>query len=206
MENKENRELYSIYLELGHEVFDDKIKKPMELYLHANSNVISMNLLNTFVTNAMETSKLGEVSFYENDLFSSLALKKKICSDDTLSPICGNSNDTCDILNPHTESIPFKIPIKIVERVMNNCYFGDGIVHPGDHLLFIHELCELFKCAGISMDQVKRKLFSLSLKDKSMEWYELLDDPHHVEWKELEYLFYSKFYPPHEIHKDRNYI
>ena len=56
--NKKIRELYSIYLELGHEVFEEKIKKPMELYLHANSN-------------AMEKSKLGEASFYENDLFSS---------------------------------------------------------------------------------------------------------------------------------------
>ena len=121
----------------------------MELYLHANSNVISMNFLNTIVSNGMETSKLGEASFYEKDLFSSPALGKKIFSYDTLSPICGNSNDTCDILNPHTESVPFKIPIEIVERVMNNCYFEDGTVHPSDHLLFIHELCELFKCAGI---------------------------------------------------------
>jgi hypothetical protein len=44
----------------------------------------------------------------------------------------------------------FKKPMKIVERVMNNCYSGDGTIHPGDHLLFIHELCELFKCARIS--------------------------------------------------------
>src|SRR4051812_16573011 len=49
---------------------------------------------------------------------------------------------------PPAESAPFKIPTKIAERVMNNCYFGDGTVHPGDHLIFIHELCELFKCAG----------------------------------------------------------
>ena len=27
------RELYKIYLELGHEVFEEKIKKPMEIYL-----------------------------------------------------------------------------------------------------------------------------------------------------------------------------
>jgi hypothetical protein len=44
---------------------------------------------------------------------------------------------------------PLKIPMKIVEHVMNNCYSGDGTVHPGDHLLFILKLCELFKCAGI---------------------------------------------------------
>ena len=85
--NNKNRELYSIYLELGHEVFEEKIKKPMELYLHANSNVISMNLLNTFVTNAMEMSKLGEVSFYENYLFSSPAFEEEIFYDDTMPPI-----------------------------------------------------------------------------------------------------------------------
>jgi hypothetical protein len=48
------------------------------------------------------------------------------------SPICDNSYDACA---PH----PFKIPMKIVDRAMN--YLGDGTVHPGDHLLFIHELC-----------------------------------------------------------------
>ena len=34
---------------------------------------------------------------------------------------------------PPAQVDPFKIPTKIVERVMNNCYSGDGTVHPGDH-------------------------------------------------------------------------
>jgi hypothetical protein len=37
---------------------------------------------------------------------------------------------------PPAEVDPFKIPMKIVRRVMDNCYSGDGTVHPGDHLLF----------------------------------------------------------------------
>ena len=37
----------------------------MELSLHANSNVITMNFLNTVVASAMETYKPGEASFYE---------------------------------------------------------------------------------------------------------------------------------------------
>ena len=53
-------ELYSIYLELGHDVFEEKIKKPMELYLQVNA-------WNTIIANDMEKSKLGEASFYEND-------------------------------------------------------------------------------------------------------------------------------------------
>ena len=53
---------------------------------------------------------------------------------------------------PPEEIAPFKIRMKIIDRVMNNRYVGDGTVHPGDHLLFLHELCELFKCAGITTD------------------------------------------------------
>jgi hypothetical protein len=33
---------------------------------------------------------------------------------------------------PPAQLDPFKIPMKIVERVMNNRYLGDGTVHPGD--------------------------------------------------------------------------
>ena len=128
--------------------------------------------------------------------------------DNSLSFLFGNATTTTKVVDelPPAENDNFKIPTRIIDHVMDNCYFGDGTVHPGDHLLLIHELCELFKCAGISMDQVKRKLFPFSLRGKAREWYELLDDPHHLEWKELESLFYSKFYPPHELHKDRNYI
>ena len=101
---------------------------------------------------------------------------------------------------PPAQLDPFKIPMKIVERVMNNCYSGDGTVHSSDHLLFIHELCELFKCAGIIMDQVKRKLFSLSLKGRAAEWYKMLKHGRSIGWEEIVPLFYSKFYPPREVH------
>jgi hypothetical protein len=85
------------------------------------------------------------------------------------SSLFGNTTATITVVDepPPTQLDPFKIPMKIVECVINNCYSGDGTIHSGDHLLFIHELCELFKCAGISSSQVKRKLFSLSLKGRA---------------------------------------
>jgi hypothetical protein len=85
------------------------------------------------------------------------------------SSLFGNTTATVMVVYepPPAQLDPFKIPMEIVEHVMNNCYLGDVTVHPGDHLLFIHELCELFKCACILTNQVKRKLFSLSLKGKS---------------------------------------
>jgi hypothetical protein len=36
--------------------------------LHANSNLISMNSLNTIIANAMEKYKLGEADFDEHDI------------------------------------------------------------------------------------------------------------------------------------------
>ena len=94
----------------------------------------------------------------------------------------------------------------MLQRVMNNRYVGDGTVHPGDHLLFLHELCELFKCAGISMDKIKKKLFSISLGGRAASWYKLLKDTHSLEWEDAVSLFYSKFYPSSEIHQDPNSI
>ena len=88
---------------------------------------------------------------------------------------------------------------------MDNYYFGDEIVHPSDHLIFIHELCGLFKCAGITTERVKKKLLSISLKGRAEEWYKLLKNGQSMEWEEMSSLFYSKFYPPSEIHKDRNW-
>jgi len=73
------RELYEVYLELGHEVFEEKIKKPMELYLHTlhDCNVTSMSSLNTFDANDMQSYKLGDATFYEDDLFSPQVLMRK---------------------------------------------------------------------------------------------------------------------------------
>jgi hypothetical protein len=120
----------------------------------------------------------------------------------------GNTTATIMVVDepPPAELDPFKIPMKIVERVMNNCYSGDGTVHPSDHLIFIHELYELFKCAVILSSQVKRKLFSLSLKGRAKECYRLLKDGPSIGREEIVPFFYSKFYPPSEIHKDRNQI
>ncbi|KAK1666080.1 hypothetical protein QYE76_054239 [Lolium multiflorum] len=59
---------------------------------------------------------------------------------------------------------------------------------------------------GISMDEVRKKLFVMSLSGKAAHWYKLLKDGRSLDWKDIVPLFYSKFYPPSEIHKDRNRI
>jgi hypothetical protein len=98
--NKKIRDLYELYLELGHDVFEEKIKKPMELCLQNScSNVISMNSLNTIIAKAMEEFKLGEAGC---DIFSPPSMEEKIYFDDTLPPIYDACNDEYDIFSPPT--------------------------------------------------------------------------------------------------------
>ncbi|KAK1670699.1 hypothetical protein QYE76_058858 [Lolium multiflorum] len=59
---------------------------------------------------------------------------------------------------------------------------------------------------GIAMDEVRKKLFSISLSGKAAHWYKLLKNRDSIDWEDIVPLFYSKFYPPSEIHKDRNHI
>jgi hypothetical protein len=72
----------------------------MELYLHANSNIISMNSLDTIIANAMEKSKLGEAWFDEHDIFSPPSMEEKIYFDDTMPPIYDDYNGEYDIFSP----------------------------------------------------------------------------------------------------------
>ena len=97
----DKNELLILFPDLKHGLFDAKIKKPMESYLHAGSN-ISMNALNTIVDNNIESSKLGEAGFH--DLFSPPSIEEKIFFDDTLPPIYDDYNDSGLLVPPTMES------------------------------------------------------------------------------------------------------
>ena len=123
----------------------------------------------------------------------------------TLGSLFMGKRPTTVVVTPTpTEIVPYKIPSGIINYVLSNRYAGDR--HPGEHLLYLSQLCSLFKLAGVSLEFVMKKLFSISLIDKASDWYKLLDNSHLLNWEELMSLFYTKFYPLHEIHRDRNYI
>src|ERR1041385_1174128 len=121
----------------------------------------------------------------------------------TLGSLLMGKRPTTVVVTPTpTEIVPNKIPTGIINYVLANRYAGD--IHPGEHLLYLSQLCSLFKLAGVSRDFFMKKLFSVSLIYKASDWYKLHDDSHLLEWQELMSLFYTKFYPLHEIHRDKN--
>ena len=74
------------------------------------------------------------------------------------------------------ESVYFEIPSGMIEKLLANPFTGDGTLHPNLHLIYVDEVCGLFKLAGVPGDVVKTKVFPLSLRVDASTWYRLCDD------------------------------
>src|SRR3989337_2424131 len=102
-----------------------------------------------------------------------------------------------------TENIYYEIPSGMIEKLLANPYAGDGMVHPDVYLIYMDEICGLFKLAGLSGDGVKKMVFPLSLEEKALTWYRLCDDTETWDWNRLKLEFHQKFYPMHLVHQIR---
>ena len=65
-----------------------------------------------------------------------------------------------------TENIEYEIPSGMIEQLLADPYAGDGTEHPHMHLIYVEQICGLFKIAGLPRDEVMKKVFPLSLKLK----------------------------------------
>ena len=74
----------------------------------------------------------------------------------------------------------------MIEKLLANPYAGDGTLHPDMHLIYVDEVCGLFKIVGLPRDEVKKKVFPLSLKGKALTWYRLCDDIGSWNWNRLQ--------------------
>ena len=60
------------------------------------------------------------------------------------------------------ENIEYEIPSGMLEQLLANPYAGDGTKHPDVHLIYVDEICGLFKLAGLAEDEAKKKVLPLS--------------------------------------------
>ena len=104
------------------------------------------------------------------------------------------------------ENIEYEIPSGTIEQLLANPYAGDGTEHPDMHLIYVEQICGLFKLASLPRDEVNKKVFPLSLKGKGLSWYRLCDDIGSWNRNRLKLEFHQKNYPMHLVHRDRNYI
>jgi hypothetical protein len=164
--NKKIRDLYELYIELGHDAFEEKIKKPMENYLHDGSNVITINALNTIIANAMQSSKLGEAGFDEYDIFSPPSFEEKIFFDDTLPPIYDDYNDGCDSFTPTITNETIFTYVESIDTFMHMDH-GKNVSCDGYIVDFINDATESFYERGrhdfIYHNNIKSPLFLLKI-------------------------------------------
>ena len=95
---------------------------------------------------------------------------------------------------PIENETPFEFPSGMMEKLLDNPFTGDGTRHTNEHLIYVDEVCGLFKFAGVHGDVVKKKVFPLSLKGDSLTWYRLCDDMGSWDYKRLKLEFHQKFY------------
>ena len=105
-----------------------------------------------------------------------------------------------------TENIEYEIPLCMIEQLLANPYAGDGTEHPDMHLIYVEQICGLFKLAGLPRDELMKNISPLSFKGKSLALYRLCDGIGSWNRNRLKLEFHQKIYPMHLVHRDRNYI
>ena len=85
-------------------------------------------------------------------------------------------------------------------------FAGDGSKSALDHLQLIEDRCSLFKLAGISEEEVKRKLLYLSLTGEARIWFKSLKEEYRLDWEFVKKAFYLKYYSPMKAYGDRCHI
>ena len=80
----------------------------------------------------------------------------------------------------------------MTSQLLANPYAGNGTEHPDMHLIYVEQICGLFKLAGLPGDEVMKKVFPLSLKGKALAWYRLCGDVGSWNWNRLKLEFHQK--------------
>ena len=62
-----------------------------------------------------------------------------------------------------TENIYYEIPSGMIEKLLANPYAGDGTLHPHMRLIYVDEVCGLFKLTGLPGDEVIRSSLYLCI-------------------------------------------
>ena len=94
-----------------------------------------------------------------------------------------------------TENIYYEIPSGMIEKLLANPFTRDGTKHPDEHLIYVDEVCGLFKLTGMPEDVIRKKVFPLSLKGDALTWLRLCDDIGSWNYQRLKLEFHQKFYP-----------
>ena len=56
------------------------------------------------------------------------------------------------------ENACFEVPSSMIEKLLANPFLGDETKHLDEHVIYVDQVCGLFKLAGVPRDVVKKKV------------------------------------------------
>src|SRR5436190_19408138 len=95
----------------------------------------------------------------------------------------------------------------MIQLIQANAQFGG--LHSEDsnqHLTNFLECCDIVKISGVSDDEIKRRLFSFSLRDQAKIWLQSQPKGSFTTFEDFAEAFSKKYFPPSKTQKCHNGI
>src|SRR5204863_4829593 len=101
----------------------------------------------------------------------------------------------------------FELKASVIQLVQNNTQFG-GLPSEdsNQHITNFLEVCDTVKIGGVSNDEIRRRLFPFSLRDKVRAWLQGQPKDSLTTWEEVARAFSNKYFTPTKTDKCRNGI
>jgi len=108
------------------------------------------------------------------------------------------------IITPTIQANNFKLNPELIQTVQHTCQFG-RFPHddPNEYNSSFLEICDIERINSVSLEVIKLKLFSFSLKDKAKTWFNSLPKNTIAIWDEMASRFLTKYFPPSKAAKLR---
>lgn len=111
------------------------------------------------------------------------------------------------VVNPQILADNFEFKPVMFQMLASIGHFGGGPSDdPHRHLRAFNQLCENFKCRGVSDEALKMRLFPYSLTGRAQDWFNALASESITTWNDLKEKFLMRYFPPTKNAHLRNSI
>ena len=100
----------------------------------------------------------------------------------------------------------FELRPHLIQMIERNQIDGHPSKSPHDHITDFIERCDIITTKDLSMEAVRMRLFTFSLKDEAKSWLRSEPTGIYRTWEELANGFLAKFYPPRKTSQIRTQL
>jgi hypothetical protein len=131
-----------------------------------------------------------------DDLYSFDALVHTSLGD--LFPIASKTNEP--IVYIKDSAYEFSVDPEIIKMVENKKFYGKEDEYPGEHIVMVHDISNVFGKDEVQKHYYFLKLFPFSLGGEAKTWYNSLLPKSITSKDACVHLFYNKYFPADKVH------